>query len=59
MPPTLYVANMNGSTFIALPGSGCLDGIAVYNYEWVPALLLAVPGDSAVGSVLPSWCQSV
>ena len=37
---SFYVANMSGSTFIALPGSGYLDGIAVYNYEWVPALLL-------------------
>jgi SSS family solute:Na+ symporter len=37
---SFYVANMSGSTFVALPGSGYLDGIAVYNYEWVPALLL-------------------
>jgi solute:Na+ symporter, SSS family len=35
------VANMSGSTFIALPGSGYLNGIAVHSYEWVAALLLA------------------
>jgi SSS family solute:Na+ symporter len=37
---SFYVANMSGSTFVALPGSGYHDGIAVYNYEWMPALLL-------------------
>ena len=37
---SFYVANMSGSTFVALPGSGYNDGIAVYNYEWLPALLL-------------------
>ncbi len=37
---SFYVANMSGSTFIALPGSGYHEGIAVYNYEWLPALLL-------------------
>lgn len=37
---SFYVANMSGSSFIALPASGYNDGIAVYHYEWVPALLL-------------------
>lgn len=39
---SFYVANMSGSTFVALPGSGYHDGIAVYNYEWVPAVVLVV-----------------
>lgn len=39
---SFYVANMSGSTFIALPGSGYHDGIAVFSYEWMPALLLIV-----------------
>lgn len=37
---SFYVANMSGSTFVALPGSGYHDGIAVYNYEWLPTLIL-------------------
>ena len=39
---SFYVANMSGSTFVALPGSGYSDGIAVYHYEWLPALLLVI-----------------
>lgn len=37
---SFYVANMSGSTFIALPASGYQNGISVYHYEWIPALLL-------------------
>ena len=37
---SFYVSNMSGSTFIGLPGSGYNDGIAVYNYEWLPAVIL-------------------
>lgn len=37
---SFYVTNMSGSTFIALPASGYNDGIAAYNYEWVPVFLL-------------------
>ena len=37
---SFYVANMSGSTFVALPGSAYHDGIAVYNYEWLPVLVL-------------------
>lgn len=39
---SFYVANMSGSSFIALPGSGYHQGIGVYNYEWLPALILIV-----------------
>jgi len=37
---SFYVSNMSGSTFVGLPGSGYLHGIAVYHYEWLPALIL-------------------
>lgn len=37
---SFYVANMSGSTFVALPASGYQSGIAVYNYEWLPAFIL-------------------
>ncbi len=31
---------MSGSTFVALPASGYHSGIAVYHYEWLPALII-------------------
>ena len=37
---SFYVSNMSGSTFVGLPGSGYLNGIAVYNYEWLPSIIL-------------------
>lgn len=37
---SFYVSNMSGSTFVGLPGSGYHDGIAVFHYEWLPALIL-------------------
>ena len=37
---SFYVANMSGSTFVALPASAYYAGIGVYNYEWIPALIL-------------------
>jgi SSS family solute:Na+ symporter len=37
---SFYVSNMSGSTFVGLPGSGYLNGIAVYHYEWLPAIIL-------------------
>lgn len=37
---SFYVANMSGGSFVALPGSGYHNGIAVYNYEWMPAIIL-------------------
>lgn len=37
---SFYVSNMSASTFVGLPGSGYLSGIAVYHYEWLPALIL-------------------
>ena len=39
---SFYVSNMSGSTFVGLPGSGYLNGIAVYHYEWLPAVILIV-----------------
>ncbi len=37
---SFYVSNMSGSTFVGLPGAGYADGIAVFHYEWLPALIL-------------------
>jgi SSS family solute:Na+ symporter len=37
---SFYVANMSGSTFIALPASGYYSGISVYHYEWLPAAIM-------------------
>lgn len=37
---SFYVANMSGSSFVGLPGSGYEFGIAVYNYEWIPVVVL-------------------
>lgn len=37
---SFYVSNMSGSTFVGLPGSGYLNGIAVYHYEWLSVVIL-------------------
>lgn len=37
---SFYVSNMSGSSFVGLPSSGYADGVAVYHYEWLPALIL-------------------
>lgn len=37
---SFYVSNMSGSSFVGLPGSGYSDGVAVYNYEWLPSIIL-------------------
>ncbi|MCP5349316.1 MAG: sodium/solute symporter [Gammaproteobacteria bacterium] len=37
---SFYVSNMSASTFVGLPASGYLQGVAVYHYEWLPALIL-------------------
>lgn len=37
---SFYVANMSGSTFIALPASAYYSGISVYHYEWLPAAIM-------------------
>lgn len=37
---SFYVSNMSGSTFVAFAGSGYNNGIGVYNYEWIPAVVL-------------------
>lgn len=39
---SFYVANMSGGSFVGLPGSGYQDGIAVYHYGWVPAVVLVL-----------------
>lgn len=39
---SFYVANMSGGSFVGLPGSGYNDGIAVYHYEWLPAVILVL-----------------
>src|SRR6056297_944813 len=51
---SFYVANMSGSSFVALPASGYNDGIAAYNYEWIPVLLLIF----YVAFVLPLYLKS-
>ncbi|HKJ01231.1 MAG TPA: hypothetical protein VJ997_02215, partial [Longimicrobiales bacterium] len=48
---SFYVSNMSGSTFVGLPGSGYLNGIAVYHYEWLPALILVL----FAGLLLPRY----
>lgn len=37
---SFYVSNMSGSSFVAFAGSGYNSGIGVYNYEWIPAVIL-------------------
>jgi SSS family solute:Na+ symporter len=39
---SFYVSNMSGSSFVGLPSSGYADGVGVYHYEWLPALILVV-----------------
>jgi len=51
---SFYVSNMSGSTFVGLPGSGYLNGIAVYHYEWLPVVILIV----FVTFILPFYLQS-
>lgn len=51
---SFYVANMSGSSFVALPASGFNDGIAAYHYEWAPALLLIF----FVAFVLPLYLKA-
>lgn len=51
---SFYVANMSGSTFVGLPGSGYHTGVSVYDYEWLPAIILIV----FCIFVLPSFLRS-
>ncbi len=51
---SFYVSNMSGSTFVGLPGSGYLNGIAVYHYEWLPAIILIV----FITFVLPFYLEA-
>lgn len=51
---SFYVSNMSGSTFVGLPGSGYLNGIAVYNYEWLPVVILIV----FITFILPFYLES-
>ena len=51
---SFYVSNMSGSTFVGLPGSGYLNGIAVYHYEWLPVIILIV----FVTFVLPFYLEA-
>jgi solute:Na+ symporter, SSS family len=37
---SLFATNQSGTSFIGLSSSGYADGIAVFNYEWVGALVL-------------------
>ncbi len=48
---SFYVSNMSGSTFVGLPGSGYLNGIGVYHYEWLPAVILVL----FIGFILPFY----
>jgi SSS family solute:Na+ symporter len=51
---SFYVSNMSGSTFVGLPGSGYLNGIAVYHYEWLPVVILIV----FITFILPFYLES-
>lgn len=51
---SFYVSNMSGSTFVGLPGSGYLNGIAVYHYEWLPVVILIV----FITFVLPFYLEA-
>ena len=37
---SFYVSNMGGSSFVGLPGAGYQNGVSVFHYEWMPALLM-------------------
>lgn len=51
---SFYVSNMSGASFVALPASGYNDGIASFNYEWAPAILLIF----FMAFVLPLYLRS-
>lgn len=51
---SFYVSNMSGSTFVGLPGSGYLNGIAVYHYEWLPVVILIF----FITFILPFYLES-
>lgn len=51
---SFYVSNMSSSTFVGLPGSGYLNGIAVYHYEWLAVVILIV----FITFVLPFFLRS-
>lgn len=51
---SFYVSNMSGSTFVGLPGSGYLNGIAVYHYEWLPSIILIL----FITFILPFYLES-
>jgi SSS family solute:Na+ symporter len=51
---SFYVSNMSGSTFVGLPGSGYLNGIAVYHYEWLPVIILIL----FITFILPFYLES-
>lgn len=37
---SFYVSQMGGATFVGLAGAGYANGVAVFNYEWMPVLIL-------------------
>jgi SSS family solute:Na+ symporter len=51
---SFYVSNMSGSSFVGLTGSGYHNGISVYHYEWLPALILIL----FIVFVLPFYLRS-
>lgn len=51
---SFYVSNMSGSTFVGLPGSGYLNGISVYHYEWLPVVILIV----FIAFILPFYLEA-
>jgi SSS family solute:Na+ symporter len=51
---SFYVSNMSGSSFVGLPGSGYLNGIAVYHYEWLPVVILII----FVTFILPFYLEA-
>ncbi len=61
---SLYASNMSSTTLVGLAGEAYSTGIAVYNYEWTAALVLAVYAWFVLPSVLraqvytmPEWLE--
>ncbi len=51
---SFYVSQVGGGTFIGLAGSGYSSGVSVFNYEWLPVLILIFFGFF----VLPFYMRS-
>ena len=51
---SLFATNMSGASFVGLAGAGYSQGISVYSYEWMAAVILVI----FIFFILPFYLRS-